>query len=293
MAQHGAGTRQQSPPPSESKRFHPEEAAEAKERLNQRIMDLLALAAKAPDYVSKATIALDHAKATVRDLFGANSDESSAFRAALRRIQAAPGSLFDDDAPSLYPESEASKDRVQEGIARLENLLEIVDEKTVKRAVLHTPAAAAPLSRRVFLVHGHNEEVKQTVARVLEKLDLQPIILHEQPDQGRTIIEKFEAYADVGFAVVLMTGDDRGGPRAASPDSYQPRARQNVVLEMGFFLGRLGRGQVCVLYEPEVEMPSDYSGVLFKKLDAAGTWKFALAGEIKAAGIDVDVNRLL
>jgi len=111
---------------------------------------------------------------------------------------------------------------------------------------------------------------------------------------NRTIIEKFEAYADVGFAVVLMTGDDRGGAKAVSPDQYQPRARQNVLLEMGFFLGRLGRGHVCVLYEPGVEMPSDYAGVLYKykPFDPAGNWRWELAREIDVSGIPVDLNRL-
>jgi len=148
-----------------------------------------------------------------------------------------------------------------------------VDEKIDRAVVVRPAAATVPLSRRVFLVHGHNEETKHAVARLLERLDLQPLILHEQPDMNRTIIEKFEANAGVGFAVVLMTADDRGGPNRAAPETYRPRPRQNVLLEMGFFLGRLGRAQVCVLYEPGVEMPSDYSGVLYKPLDHGGNWR--------------------
>ncbi len=95
---------------------------------------------------------------------------------------------------------------------------------------------------------------------------------------------------DVGFAVIVMTGDDRGGPTGASYETYKPRARQNVLLEMGFFLGSLGRSRVCVLHEPGVEVPSDYSGVLYKPLD--GAWRFELAKEIRAAGIHVDLNKL-
>jgi len=198
---------------------------------------------------------------------------------------------YDDDGVIEQQERENAASGVQEAIARLENLVGIVDEKTIRTGAVSPAAAAVPLSRRVFLVHGHNEETKQAVARVLERLDLQPIILHEQPDMNRTIIEKFEAHADVGFAVVLMTADDRGGPSQAEPDTYRPRTRQNVLLEMGFFLGRLGRGRVCVLYDPAVEMPSDYSGVLYKRLDDPA-WKWELAREIDAAGIPVDLNRL-
>ena len=138
----------------------------------------------------------------------------------------------------------------------------------------------------------HDEAVKQEVARTLERLELEPIILHEWPDKGRTIIEKLEAYAHVSYAVVLMTPDDVGGPKGADAKTYRPRARQNVLVELGVFLGRLGRSNVTVLYTPEVEMPSDYSGVLYKKLDEAGAWKTELACEIDAAGITVDLNQL-
>jgi predicted nucleotide-binding protein len=98
--------------------------------------------------------------------------------------------------------------------------------------------------------------MKESVARFLEKLDLRPIILHEQPNKGRTVIEKFEAHSDVGFAVVLLTPDDVGG-LASSPDKLSRRARQNVILELGYFIGKLGRAKVCALYKEGVEIPSD------------------------------------
>src|ERR1035438_6975181 len=74
------------------------------------------------------------------------------------------------------------------------------------------PSAVAvpPLTKKVFVVHGHDDEAKEKVARFLERLKLEPIILHEQPNEGRTVIEKFEVFADVGFAVVLLTPDDVG-----------------------------------------------------------------------------------
>jgi len=101
----------------------------------------------------------------------------------------------------------------------------------------------------VFLVHGHNEAVRETVARFIEHLDLRVTILHEQPNRGRTIIEKFEDHSqEAGFAVILLTGDDRGGSKGQEPSTYLPRARQNVILELGFFVGVLTRSRVCALY---------------------------------------------
>ena len=151
-------------------------------------------------------------------------------------------------------------------------------------------AKAKPSSRRVFIVHGHDEGIKETVARFLGKLDLEPVILHEQPSRGRTVIEKFEDYSDVAFAVVLFTPDDIGHARGKEGDA-SPRARQNVVLELGFFMAALGRAHVCVLYSGGVEIPSDYAGVLYEEFDSKGMWRFRLAAEIKAAGIDVDLNK--
>lgn len=148
------------------------------------------------------------------------------------------------------------------------------------------------LGRDIFIVHGRDDEgMKETVARFIERLGLNAIILHEQPNEGRTIIEKFVDYSNVGFAVALLTPDDRGGPRDIEAGSYRFRARQNVIFELGYFLGRLGRKRVCVLYREGVEIPSDYQGVLFVPLDDGGAWKLPLAREIKAAGFEVDLNR--
>jgi len=144
-------------------------------------------------------------------------------------------------------------------------------------------------SRNVFVVHGHDDSVTESVARFLGKLDLHPIILHEQPNMGRTVIEKFEAHAEVGFAVVLLTPDDVGG--LASAGELNPRARQNVILELGYFIGKLGRARVCALYIEGVEIPSDIHGVLYVPYDAANGWRLRLANEIRAAGIAVDMNR--
>ena len=144
----------------------------------------------------------------------------------------------------------------------------------------------------VFIVHGHDVEAKESVARLIEKFGLNAIILHEQPNAGKTIIEKFEDHSNVGFAVVLLTLDDLGTCKDR-PEQLNPRARQNVILELGYFMGKLGRSRVCALYKEGLELPSDYQGVLYVQIDANGAWRTALAKEIKSAGIEVDLNKAL
>lgn len=153
--------------------------------------------------------------------------------------------------------------------------------------------AIAPDSKKVFLVHGHDNEAKEGTARFLERLGLQPIVLHEQPNSGRTIIEKFENYSgDIAFAVVLLTPDDFGGV-VSTPDVRKPRARQNVIMELGYFMGRLGRFRVCALHKGGVELPSDYQGILYIELDAAGAWKAKLAQEFVQAKLPIELSGLL
>ena len=142
-------------------------------------------------------------------------------------------------------------------------------------------------TNQVFVIHGHDHGVRDTVARFLEGLGLEAVILQEQPDEGRTVIEKFEQYAQCDFAVALFTPDDVGGPR---DDNLQLRARQNVIFEFGYFIGKFGRDRVCALVKGDPEIPTDYSGVLYIPLDEAGAWKFQLMGEMKSAGFDIDAN---
>ncbi|MBK7441021.1 MAG: nucleotide-binding protein [Bacteroidetes bacterium] len=146
-------------------------------------------------------------------------------------------------------------------------------------------------SKDIFIVHGHNNEVKIDVARLLEKLGLNPIILHEQANEGKTIIEKFEAHSKVGFAIILLTDDDLG--KNKNDLDLIIRARQNVILEMGYFIGKLGRNRVCPLYITGVELPSDLYGLLYVEIDNQENWKFKLVKELKAAGYDIDTNRIL
>jgi predicted nucleotide-binding protein len=144
--------------------------------------------------------------------------------------------------------------------------------------------ASAAESRKVFVVHGHDHEAKESVARFLEKLGLLPIILHEGASGGRTTIEKFETYADdVAFSVVLLTPDDE----------LAPRARQHVIMELGYFIGKLGRMRVCALHAAGVELPSDYQGVRYVEMDPGGIWKAKLAQGLVEAQVPIDLGALL
>ncbi len=147
-------------------------------------------------------------------------------------------------------------------------------------------------SKKVFVVHGHNDGLKEAVARLVSQLGLEPIIMQEQPNEGRTLIEKFlDCAKDVAFTVVLLTNDDVGGSKNA-PDQLQPRARQNVIFELGFFVGYLDRKFVCALYEENVELPSDFNAVAYVPFDNVGGWKYKVAEELQAAGLPVDMNRV-
>lgn len=153
-----------------------------------------------------------------------------------------------------------------------------------------TPKLVMPLSNKVFIVHGHDEGAREAVARFLSSIGFDPIILHEQANRGRTVIEKVEANSEVGFAVVLLTPDDVGCAKGGTPE---PRARQNVLLELGYFLGRLGREKVCALKRGEVDIPSDFAGVVWETIDAGNGWKQALGRELQAAGHQIDWNKVM
>lgn len=144
---------------------------------------------------------------------------------------------------------------------------------------------------RVFIVHGHDEASRETVARFIVSIGLEPVILHEQANRGMTIIEKLIANGNVGYAIVLLTPDDLG--RSIAEDDDNPRARQNVILELGYFLGRLGRERVMALLKGSVEIPSDYMGVLYEPYDDGGGWRQKLARELQTAGYEIDWNAVM
>jgi predicted nucleotide-binding protein len=160
------------------------------------------------------------------------------------------------------------------------------------QASISAPQPQAPVDElAIFLVHGHDGEAKHHVARVVQQLtERQPVVLDEQANSGLTVIEKFELNSSrAAFAIVLLTPDDEGGPKG---DPMRPRARQNVVFELGYFFARLGRGRVVALSKGDVELPSDISGIIYISLDK-DDWPQRLAKEMRTVdGLNVDLNRL-
>ena len=182
---------------------------------------------------------------------------------------------------SGYDRRSIDREKYLEGLESASVLLESMIDEVEEYWEENEPTTSIPITNgkrsestnKVFLIHGRDEGARNTVARFLGQLRLEPVILAEQASQGKTIIEKFESHAQVRFAIALLTPDDAGS--LSNEDTPRPRARQNVIFELGYFIGRLGRDGVCALTKGEVEIPSDYSGVVYIPLDDGG-WKFDL-----------------
>lgn len=145
-------------------------------------------------------------------------------------------------------------------------------------------------NRKVFIVHGHDDIAKMEAAYFLSRAGFTPIILHEQPSAGKTIIEKIEEYTDVCYGIVLYTECDLG--HAKDEKDEHPRARQNVVFEHGYLIAKLGRSRVTALVKGKVETPGDISGVVYTEMDVAGAWKNELANNMLKVGIPFDKTKI-
>ena len=143
----------------------------------------------------------------------------------------------------------------------------------------------------VFIVHGHDKQARLEVAIFIKSLGLKDIVLDEQASSGKTIIEKIEDYTNVGFGIVLYTPCDLGASQEEK-ELLKPRARQNVVFEHGYLMGKIGRENVCALVKGDIEKPTDIAGVVYISMDEGGGWKLAVAKEMRSSGYDVDLNKL-
>jgi len=141
------------------------------------------------------------------------------------------------------------------------------------------------------VVHGRNDGFKSEVSSFLTRLELNPIILNEKANRGRTIIEKFENHSNVTSAIVLFTSDDVG--KFKDDKDLEARARQNVIFEAGYFIGKLGREKTIILYEEGLKIPSDLLGYIYIPLDINKRWHLDLAKELKAIGFEIDLNKLI
>ena len=150
--------------------------------------------------------------------------------------------------------------------------------------------APGKFSNRVFVVHGHDMKVESEIEVFLHEIGLEPIVLHRQPDEGQTIIEKFEKHSDVGYAFILLTPDEIAyltKDEAVSDDLRlkERRARPNVIFEFGFFVGKLGRSRVCALHTGDVTLPSDLSGLLYKSFNKSiDEVAYSIIKELKSIG---------
>ncbi len=194
-------------------------------------------------------------------------------------------------------ERRAAADMISLRIDCLRSTLGRLDLFDVAQRELQRDESPVASSNRIFIVHSGEHALKEAVARMVTRLGYDPVILHEQPDLGKTVIDKYESEAaNAAFAVVLFTPDDDG--RLRDPGrAYRllPRARQNVVFELGYFVGKLGRGRVAALMtDSAIERPSDVAGVLYINVEALGAvdWRINLAREMKAAGLDIDLDHL-
>ena len=226
----------------------------------------------------------------ITNVFGQQSNHVTEFKAVHYSL-----SVFSSRTPESAHQSQYVKG-LESAASLLESMLEEIEEywedEEQSQRVADSYAQVPQETNKVFVIHGHDESAREMVARFLERLELDPVILHEQPNEGQTIIEKFEEHADVGFAVVLLTPDDKGKAKDAGPD-LRPRARQNVVFEFGYFIGKLGRKKVCALVKSDIERPSDSDGLLYIPLDSNDGWQFRLLRELNAAGLRVDANKAL
>jgi len=213
------------------------------------------------------------------------NDQMDAYNHAGYSFMGALGEVTNNPAQSLI-------NTIEYKLSALNSLLKRADlfkSAIATEEVTPHKTGRGAISNEVFIVHGHDEGAKASLARLLERLGLKPIILHEQSSSGRTIIEKIEAYTNVGFGVVLYTACDLGGKDV---DSLENRARQNVVFEHGYLIGKIGRENVCALVKGDIETPGDISGVVYTSMDNQDAWHVTLAKELRAAGYKIDMNKL-
>ena len=263
--------------------------------------------------VSEDSTTLMHSR-TIIKIKEYNEDEKKSFLADYKKWDSYNSELisrsFDDnDSPQSYYSAygrtgdptrlfgediiKEAKQQINEKVVYLESVMEqlsLIPQVGINDN--HNRGVKADMENKdVFIVHGHDGGLKNEVARFITDMGYNPIILHEQPNTGKTIIEKIEAFTNVCYAIVLYTPCDKGASKDCP--NVQPRARQNVVFEHGYLIGKLGCERVCALIKEEVEKPGDVDGVVYVSYDGRGAWKKDIAKEFNTLGMHFNPNALL
>lgn len=199
-----------------------------------------------------------------------------------------PDNLFGEDL------AKEIKQQISDKVTYLESLIEripIIPSNQPQENIREDVASKNSMTKDIFIVHGHDSGLKNEVARFVSDLGYNPIILHEQPNSRKTIIEKIESNSNVCYAIVLYTPCDIGASKDRT--DFQPRARQNVVFEHGYLLCKVGRERVCALIKDEVEKPGDIDGIIYITYDSNNGWKNQIAKEFKNLGLTFNLDALL
>lgn len=230
---------------------------------------------------------LTKVKQLVKQQFGKDSDEYIGIK---KRMFASPVFLSGPNTNDLIDEKiQDCKNGIERTIAELEGYKEFFKEYSSSKLVDNLKENQKAIMNKVFIVHGHNGELKESVARLIERQNIKAIILSEQANSGNTIIEKFEENSDVQAAICLFTEDDIAKVND-DPAEYKKRARQNVVFEAGYFMGKLSRKMVILIANKDVEMPSDLQGIIYT---STNNWQVNVLKELKNMGFNIDMNKLL
>jgi predicted nucleotide-binding protein len=188
---------------------------------------------------------------------------------------------------------------IDEKIHRIDSIIERLEiiplsQVTASPAITREESSRVPAkTKKVFVVHGHDEIAKTNLEVFLHEIGLEPVVLHRQADEGLTIIEKFEKHSDVNYAFILLTPDeisylkvDEG--KNDNERNKEFRARPNVIFEFGYFVGKLGRSRVCCLYTGNVSLPSDVSGMIYKRFaNSIDEVAYSIIKDLKASGYSI------
>jgi predicted nucleotide-binding protein len=282
------------PPPAPKKTMTTDELRNGIKRLQTRIEELEAfdpnkMTENRPAELQGLSTSI---QTTLARVFGDGTPDYQRFLPACE-LQWSPGFYISGMTTPLSDYIKGVAKNREYSLAQLRGVVRTLEEDLAE----HTAGSETEpipirrdLSRKVFLVHGRDDGAKSEVARFLSKIGLEEIILHERPNAGRHLLTKFQEESEgASFAVVLITPDDEGSLSGGAP---RKRARQNVVFELGFFIGKFGIGHVAALVKGDVEKPSDFEGVGYITLDPGGAWKGLLAREMKAAKVPFDPHKV-